>query len=209
MGAAGGGAISGDPDITDHLTQVELIAAAKQGSRRAFGRLVNIHQDRLYRFLLVRSNCEADAQDALQEAFLSAFRSLRTYRSDWAFSTWLYRIGLRELARVARVKSSGNAADDAHSGVTCISDLDRDNLWAEVHQILSRTQFDVVWLMYAEGFETRAIARVLDKSVPWVKMTAYRARKKLSRTLTRDWREHHLRADVDTDSIEGSSHANV
>lgn len=134
---------------------------------------------------------------------------MRTYRSNWAFSTWLYRIGLRELARVARVKTHEKAAEDANGRVTCIGDLDRDNLWVEVHDILSGGQFDVVWLMYAEGFKTRAVARVLDKSVPWVKMTAYRARKKLSRTLTRDWQDHHLHADVDADSIEGSTHANV
>lgn len=186
-----------------------MIAAAKDGSRAAFAELVSLYQDRLYRFLLVRSKCEADAQDALQEAFLSAFRSLRTYRSNWAFSTWLYRIGLRELGRLSKVKSDERSGQTPTSTVTCIRDLDRDNLWAEVHRILSKPQFDVVWLMYAEGFATRAIARVLDKSVPWVKMTAYRARKKLSRTLNQDWRDHQVPAEVDRDSMEGSTHANV
>ena len=70
----------------------QLVALAVAGDEPAFERLVGRHQHRAYALArrLVRS--DGDAQDVLQESFLSAYRKLGSFRGEARFSTWLHRI---------------------------------------------------------------------------------------------------------------------
>ena len=68
-----------------------LVERAQQGADEAFGQLVQRYQDRIYR-LVRRIVGDAEAEDALQETFLSAWRALPRFKGDAAFSTWIYRI---------------------------------------------------------------------------------------------------------------------
>lgn len=77
----------------------QLVEAALAGSVDAFGELAGRYQERLFRFLLTRCATRADAEDALQDTFLNAFRYLDSYRPRWRFSTWLYRIAIRNADR--------------------------------------------------------------------------------------------------------------
>lgn len=82
--------------------ELELINRARQGSADAFEQLVLHYQDRLYRFLLARAANRADAEDALQEAFVLAFKYLPGYRRRYRFSTWLFTIAVRQLKKQGR-----------------------------------------------------------------------------------------------------------
>ena len=68
-----------------------LVTSAQAGAEDAFGRLVQRYQDRVYR-LVRRIVGDDDAEDALQETFLSAWRALPRFKGEAAFSTWIYRI---------------------------------------------------------------------------------------------------------------------
>ncbi|MEO6461790.1 MAG: sigma-70 family RNA polymerase sigma factor, partial [Candidatus Eisenbacteria bacterium] len=67
-----------------------LVASAQAGGSEAFGHLVRRYQDRIYR-LVRRIVGDDEAEDALQETFLSAWRALPRFKGDAAFSTWIYR----------------------------------------------------------------------------------------------------------------------
>src|SRR6266571_5239180 len=69
-----------------------LAARAAAGDETAFERLVSRYQARAYRLACRLVGTEGDAQDALQEAFLSVYRNLASFRGDSRFSTWLFRI---------------------------------------------------------------------------------------------------------------------
>jgi len=75
-------------------TDEELAALAAAGDTSAFETLVTRHQDQIYRLAFRLTGSAADAQDALQDAFLSAYRALGSFRGDSRFSTWLYRIAM-------------------------------------------------------------------------------------------------------------------
>ncbi len=81
-----------------------LVRAFQAGDRSAFDRLVLHHQDRVfttcYRIL---GNYE-DADDTAQETFVKAFRSLKRFRMESAFSTWLFRIAVNSCKN--RLKSA-------------------------------------------------------------------------------------------------------
>jgi RNA polymerase sigma-70 factor (ECF subfamily) len=79
-----------NPRVPDELE--ELVAAAREGDRVAFERLVRVTSTDTYTLALRLTSNEEDARDVVQEAYLRAFRGLRKFRGDAQFTTWLYRI---------------------------------------------------------------------------------------------------------------------
>ena len=74
-----------------------------QGDRVAFELLMRRHNRRLYRLARATLRDGAEAEDALQEAYLQAFRAMGQYRGDASLSTWLSRLVLNEcLGRIRR-----------------------------------------------------------------------------------------------------------
>ncbi|MGO9406440.1 MAG: RNA polymerase sigma factor [Acidimicrobiales bacterium] len=69
-----------------------LVALARNGDRVAFEHLVRATSADCYALALRLVGNEHDARDVLQDAYLRAFRSLRKFRGDSAFGTWLHRI---------------------------------------------------------------------------------------------------------------------
>src|SRR5436190_23494816 len=72
---------------------LELIQRAIGGDSRAFAALCEPHRERVWRIAAGIAG-GSEAEDLAQEAFLKAFRSLRTYRGDASFQAWLSRIAL-------------------------------------------------------------------------------------------------------------------
>lgn len=78
----------GHPERSD----AELLAAHVAGDRHAFQELYGRHQRRLRRLARLTTGCPEDAEDALQEAMLSAHRSAGSFRYNAAVGSWLHRI---------------------------------------------------------------------------------------------------------------------
>jgi RNA polymerase sigma-70 factor (ECF subfamily) len=74
------------------VTDVDLVARARQGDPAAFGQLVERHQAAVYRAALAALGSPAEAEDAAQDAFLLAYRRLDGFRGDASFKTWLLTI---------------------------------------------------------------------------------------------------------------------
>ncbi len=69
-----------------------LIAASRKGDAAALDELVRAHQGRVYAFAMRMCRNVEDAKDILQETFLGVVRSIREFREESKFTTWLYRI---------------------------------------------------------------------------------------------------------------------
>ena len=72
----------------------ELVERAKQEDRAAFEVLVNRHKRMVFNIAWRMLGSRQDAEDAAQEAFLRAFRSVSTFRGEAKFSSWLYQIAV-------------------------------------------------------------------------------------------------------------------
>jgi RNA polymerase sigma factor (sigma-70 family) len=70
----------------------ELIARCREGDQEAFFRLYQLYARNMYNVGYRIVNNAEEAQDVLQEAFISAFRNLEFYRGDATFGAWLKRI---------------------------------------------------------------------------------------------------------------------
>ena len=69
-----------------------LVTLAQDGENRAFDELVHRYSSKVYRLAYKILHHEEDAAEAMQDAFLSAFRGLPNFKSQSTFSTWLYRV---------------------------------------------------------------------------------------------------------------------
>lgn len=168
------------------LSDEQLVDASLQGSACAFDELVERYQERLLRFLLTRSSCRADAEDAIQDTFINAYRYLASFDSRWRFSTWIYRIALRNLARQRRPEwqeSDEVLVSDADPLQDCIDQSEHENVWLAAKRLLSDEAYSAMWLRYVEDMSVKEIARALDKSLPWAKVTLMRGRRSLAAEL--------------------------
>jgi RNA polymerase sigma factor (sigma-70 family) len=75
------------PEVDDILIQEAL-----KGDQKAFRSLVSRHQASVYHIIVRMVRDKELADDLVQETFMKAFSSLRSYRSEYRFSTWLYKI---------------------------------------------------------------------------------------------------------------------
>ena len=83
-------------------TDDELIRSTLAGKTRAYDILIKRHSRKLHAMLMQVLNSEADAFDIAQEAFIKAFHSLRYFKGDSAFYTWLYTIALNQARNFMR-----------------------------------------------------------------------------------------------------------
>lgn len=82
--------VPGDPGRQD--ADADLVAKAREGDYAAFEALVRKHQRRVYAVAIGIVKNSAEAEEVVQETFLSAFEHLEGFRGDARFSTWLFRV---------------------------------------------------------------------------------------------------------------------
>ena len=169
--------------------ELQLIDAAKAGSAKAFADLVKSYRVRLLRFLLTRCTSHADAEDALQDTFIAAYRYLHSYDPRWRFSTWLYRIAIRnaQKPRQQNVVEIGDLSDEEDDPLLhCIAASETENLWISARRVLNDDVYAAMWLRYAEDMSINDISKALDRSDSWTKVNLLRARKALDVEMNRE-----------------------
>lgn len=86
-----------------------LVEAAQQGDGKAFGRLIRLHQKRLFRFVYGLTGSFDQAEDIVQETFVKAYGAISTFKLGYAFYPWLSTIArnlaFNQIAREERKES--------------------------------------------------------------------------------------------------------
>jgi RNA polymerase sigma-70 factor (ECF subfamily) len=92
QGASAHAAVATAEPTTPGRSDTELVRRAREGDAIAFDRLAAARLDRAYRLAVAIMRSEADASDAVQEAFVAAWRQLPRLRDPERFDAWLERI---------------------------------------------------------------------------------------------------------------------
>lgn len=93
---------------TQREAEAALLERCRAGDTRAFEALVEMHQDRAYALALRIVRSESDAEEVAQDAFVKAWLSIREFRGESAFATWLHRIVVRRaLDRADSLRARG------------------------------------------------------------------------------------------------------
>lgn len=94
------------PEAAENHRDDLLAMAARDGDQVAFGQLVTQFQDRVHRFCWRWLNCEEEARDVSQEAFVRAWFALEHYEARGKFAPWLFRIALNLCRDRAKTRAS-------------------------------------------------------------------------------------------------------
>jgi RNA polymerase sigma-70 factor (ECF subfamily) len=172
-----------------------------QGRTEAFGELVRTYQNRLYNVAYRMVGNAEDAQDVVQDAFLSAYLSLATFKGDAQFFTWLYRIAINTAVSFKRKRrvvtagdrghweSSGTEPADSSDGCRPEQALERADQEKRIQKALNQLSPEhraVLILKDMEGQKYGTMARVLDVPVGTIRSRLHRARLELRSLLEAD-----------------------
>ncbi|MDD5307204.1 MAG: RNA polymerase sigma factor [Deltaproteobacteria bacterium] len=173
----------------------QLVARCQEGDRPAFRLLVERHVGGVYRHLSLLVGPGPDIDDLTQLVFLNIFQSIRRFRGQSAFSTWLFRITINVARQEIRVRTRrrrlGTAMGDANkmSLTSCEQTPERclatrEGIYAVLDQIAPKKRETYVLYMY-EGYSLEEIAELLGSSVSTIGSRLQAARKEIVEVLKR------------------------
>jgi RNA polymerase sigma-70 factor (ECF subfamily) len=167
-----------------------LVAGARRGDRTAFDELVRRTYVDTYTLAVRLTGNEEDASDVVQEAYLRAWKGIRRFRGDAAFTTWMYRItanasytlvARRRRRRTMHLDEVDDPIDrrvDAQPDTLAESSEGLEELSAALDR-LPPTLRSLVILKDVYGLSHEAIAAELGISVAAAKVRLHRGRKRL------------------------------
>jgi RNA polymerase sigma-70 factor, ECF subfamily len=164
-----------------------LVLSAQAGDDVAFAALVRLHQQRAYAVARAIAATHEDAEDAVQEGFLHAYRALDRFRPDQPFGAWLHRIvanAALDLARRRKVRQAEELPETVASPFRDpaeASDL-RQRLTRAL-ALLGGRQRAVIVLHDVEGFKHAEIGLMLGIPEGTARSDLHHARAQLRRAL--------------------------
>jgi len=167
----------------------QLIDRSRGGDTHAFDLLVERYQDRVYDLAYRITGHHADAQDAAQEAFVKAYRSLRTFRGDASFSTWLHRIAVNAALDAVRRRPPASPAPLEGVGVSLdplADQAERVEARERIHRAIAALPLEqrvVVTLRDVQGWSYEEIAVIVEIPVGTVRSRLARGREALRAAL--------------------------
>lgn len=185
-------------------TENELLEKARNGDGNAFGELIRTYESMIFNTVMGLVNNYEDAQDITQDAFFKAYRSLKSFRGECKFSSWLYRIAvntakdyLRSASRHPTVSlDDGGEDEDGDEQPMQIADESRTaspETSAEINETqrivrmalsrISEAHRKILILRDMEGYSYDEIAEMLDIELGTVKSRINRARQALKQEL--------------------------
>jgi RNA polymerase sigma-70 factor (ECF subfamily) len=184
-------------------SEESLIQAGQQGDAQALNTLFHRHQRTLFRSALGIMGNLHDAEDALQDGLLSAFRNLKSFRGRSQFSTWLTRV----VINAALMRRRGQAVRPSHAAAEPISKdeipiterlvskgLNPEQLFGllEIREILKDHLDELapnlrtaLVLRKVGEYSTRETAEILRVSEETLKARLWRARRELAKRINR------------------------
>lgn len=172
-------------------SESDLVQACQRGERDAFRTLFETYKDKVYSIALRFSGDDAIAMDIAQDTFLKLFSSIRLFRGESRFDTWMYRLVVNScMDHRRRTRRWLPLAEEFLAGLRSpgdsLDDLLRSEMAGTVRAAVDRLSPDlriVVILRYTEALSYDEIAEVMGCSSGTVASRLNRAHKCLERRL--------------------------
>ncbi len=193
------------PSIRSTLDDDALIRAFQEGKKTTFDELVLRHKDNIFNMCYRFFGDHHEANDSAQEVFIKAYRSLKKFRLESSFSTWLYRIAVntcknrlksldyRFKKRMKRLEThettnpsnpSLEISDESQSPMVELEKKERSLLVQKAVDSLPGPKRTMVVLRDIEGLTYDEIAKITGFNLGTVKSKLARARADLKKKLS-------------------------
>jgi RNA polymerase sigma-70 factor, ECF subfamily len=191
---SGGAAALHAPSMSEAFIAGEVVERARAGDEAAFRDLFAKYKKQVasqLNFLVPR----ADLEDVLQDVFIEVFRSLKKFRGDSAFSTWLYRLTVHVALKSRRkqvrsrldiVEELPDQTDPAAGPSEVVLSAERQARVEQLLQSLSPKKRAVLVLHDMRGIEAGRIAEMLETNVLTVRTRLFYARKEFEDLASQD-----------------------
>ncbi|QFZ23912.1 RNA polymerase sigma factor SigM [Saccharothrix syringae] len=171
-------------------SDADLIAAHAAGDPHAFAELVRRHRDRMWAVALRTLRDPEEAADALQEAFISAFRAAASFRAESQVTTWLHRIVVNACLDRMRRRQTRPTVPLPEAGPgepvsprDAMAERETRLVVQEALNELPEEQRAPIVLVDVEGYSVAETARMLGIAEGTVKSRCARGRAKLAKVL--------------------------
>ena len=177
------------------LQDAQMVVLAVKGDEKAYSKLTQKYQKPLY-FPVSKMIRDPDfAEDLVQDIFLKAFKSLKNYKNDHAFSTWLYRIARNHTIDYLRKKKIETLSihvddyDESHASIQIADESSftdqpmirrerRNKVYEAIYQLPEKYR-DIIIKRHIEEKSYQEIAAEIDIPLGTVKAHLFRARELL------------------------------
>jgi RNA polymerase sigma-70 factor (ECF subfamily) len=189
-------------------TDAELIEEFKAGSDASFEELIQRYSPKAFSLATRLTRSQEDAEEVLQDVFVTVYRKINSFEGKSSFSSWLYRITVNaSFMKLRRRRRDTNVSLEDIVPQLRESLARRDREPAESDDILMRRQLisalefaisklpeeyrPVFVLRDVDGLTSREVGKILNLSIPAVKSRLHRSRSMVRRrlgSLLREWR---------------------
>lgn len=167
----------------------ELILRCRAGDQEAHFRLYKLYSKAMYNVGYRITGNEADAEDVLQEAFISAFRNLESYRGDASFGSWIKKIVINKAINLLKKRKLEAMPDDGEFDVPAeetdqeyMPELSVDKVKQTIQQLPDGYR-SVLSLYLLEGYDHQEIGEIMGITESTSKSQLNRAKNKLKELL--------------------------
>lgn len=173
----------------------QVISEILEGNDNSFRLLVDKYKNMVFTIARRVARNREDAEEAAQDAFFNAYKSLRQFNPEYNFSTWLYKIAYNAAVSISRKKKKNHFSyepgeDGAvmEQGISSIEDLiiageEKESIRKSIDE-LGPPDSVIISLFYGEDKTVAEIAKILSYSESNIKVRLHRSRKKLAEKLS-------------------------
>ena len=172
-----------------NLTDLEIIESVKRGNQSDYAIIIDRYKDKAFSLVRRMLKNEMDAEEVLQDCFIKAYDSIKTFRQESKFSTWFYRIvyntTLTRLSSTKRKIESQMTSVDEHFDLESDYDFktsekkDMVQFIKDMIEKLPENYSLVLTLHYFNDLSCEEISETLNTSVSNVKVILHRSRNAL------------------------------
>lgn len=171
------------------MDEKRLIKQILSGDTEAFSYFVESYQNMAMTIAYRVCRNRTDAEDIVQNAFVSAFQNLYSFKNKGKFSSWFYRIVYN--LSLNHVNKQKNKKEDFNFDSERLEEIDISNTSEEIRKKERREKIDdalaklpqtdavIISLYYLEGYSVKEIAQIVSLTDNNVKIKLFRARKTL------------------------------
>lgn len=193
--------------MENRVEDTELVALLKGGDASSFNELLSRYSQKVHNLAMRITRNTEDAEEVLQDVFVTVYNKISAFEGKSAFSSWLYRItvntafmklrkrkqtaatSLEEISPSVRETWVGSSAESADTNYISA----RHELRAELEKAIGKLpeEYRAIFLLRdVDGLSNQKVAEILDISVPAIKSRLHRARVMLRKYLSRYYTDY-------------------